>query len=135
MGSKYAIEDQLEEGETTNGFEITFEGGQVEVTNETKMIAGYKCKKAIFSSGDAEDDFKTDVWFTEDIANANEKSPLPGMPMEYDVNIEGIEMHYAVTKVTKGGVSATAFDVPAGYTKKTMQEFQEMMAPAEMEQH
>lgn len=135
MGSKYAVEDQLQEGESQGSFEFSFEGGKVELTNETKMIAGYHCKKAIFTSGDDGDTFKTEVWYAEEINNSDGKSPIPGMPMEYSMKVEGVEMHYVVTKVTKGNVSDSDFAIPAGYTKKTMQEFQELMSPAELEQH
>jgi GLPGLI family protein len=135
MGSKYAIEDQLEEGETQNNLEFSFEGGKVEMTNETKTIAGYKCKKALFTSGDPEDTFSTEVWFTEDIASNDAKSSIPGMPMEYNMSVEGIEMHYLVTSVAKGGVSNSIFEIPAGYSKMTMAEFQNMMAPGQIDQH
>lgn len=126
MGQKLALtadlsnEDGEEDGETT-----------VEVTKETKEIAGYKCKKALVTSPDGT---MLEVWFTEDLPainnpNASFSTKIKGFPMQYNVNNEaaGMSMTMTVNKVEKKEIADTEFEIPEGYEEMTMEEFQEQM--------
>jgi len=123
-----AAKDQAERGEY-----------DVKITDETKKIAGYKCKKAIvtFKNGDKN---TTEVWFTNELDAANSTRDsykgIPGFMMEYATEQKGMhgsmKMKLTCTKVEKIPVSDDMFKIPDGYTVMTrdemMQQFQKRKA-------
>lgn len=88
-------------------------------TNETKMIAGFLCKKMIATKvSDTTAVF--DVYFTEDIGSekGNELTPykeIKGMPMDYRVMRLGLELHFVATSAKKEIVKDTDFEIPSYY--------------------
>jgi GLPGLI family protein len=96
--------------------------------DETKEIAGYKCKKAEITYNN-EDEVMI-VYYTEEINTKDTKSQykgLKGFPMQYEINNEGIKMVMTVKEVKKEKVSASEFTIPKGYEVMTMEEFQNKM--------
>ena len=93
-------------------------GIQYEFQNETKVIAGYNCKKAI---GTLRDGSKIVVYYTEDIkpyAPGYEYAftNLPGLPLEYEMSTGNITVRYRASSVQTTPISASKFDLPkAGY--------------------
>jgi hypothetical protein len=97
----------------------------VTVTTETKVIAGYTCKKATVKYKDGEEG---EIWFCPELnrpASASWNKPYPsinGMVMEYTIvkksQIGDITMVMTVTEVSKEAVDKTRFDAPPGKWKE-----------------
>jgi hypothetical protein len=125
MGQKFAIKQTREEIEKENA---DAPKGSINVTNETKNIAGYNCKKAIVTTD--EDGVKTtfEVWFTEEIGSkdANFDNPLykdiNGVLLEFSLKTPQIAMKFSATSVEKKTVPAKDFEIPADYTLTTQEE-------------
>lgn len=89
--------------------------------DETKEILGYTCKKAIIDAGSKEEMV---FWYTEEIAPKklapDMPQSLPGIPLEYSMKTQGMDMNFVVTDISFEPVDASMFnlDIPAGY--KTM---------------
>ncbi len=88
-------------------------------TTETKMIAGYKCKKAIAKSvdGKAPD---VDLYYTDDIRleDPNWATPfktISGVLMQYRISKYGFYMEFTAQKVTDEKVDDALFTLPADY--------------------
>ncbi|MFY9308786.1 MAG: hypothetical protein WAQ28_06990 [Bacteroidia bacterium] len=89
---------------------------EIKPTNETKMIAGYKCKKAIVNVK-GEEPVQYDIYYTNeiDIKNSNFSNPyykLDGVLMEYRMKKFDLEMQFTATSVTKEAVDDAIFEVP-----------------------
>lgn len=128
MGSKFAIKmtaDDIEkEKEKMNG-NIKMD---VRITNETKNIAGYTCKKAIASSRDGGD---ITIYFTNDIIAKNQGfsdqyKGVDGFPMEYQMAQNGMNMKFTAKSVTKEKVDAAKFIIPKDYKLTTKEELAKM---------
>jgi len=125
MGQKFAIKQTAQEIEKKNAQQPK---GIVNVTNETKSIAGYNCKKAIVTSD--EDGVKStfEVWFTEELGgkDANFDNPLykdiNGVMLEFLIKTPQITMKLSATSVEKKAVSAKDFEIPTDYTLTTQEE-------------
>ena len=99
------------------------------LTDETKTIAGYNCKKAIAKMADG----KTfNVYYTPDLVVANKEynptfTNLPGLAMEYEIESGNMKFKFAVTKVSFDPVQVSKFDFPKlGYRVMTYEENQQM---------
>jgi GLPGLI family protein len=123
MGQKTAMKQTIESGASTSAFGFEVEGGTFQTTSETKIIAGYKCFKGIYTFP-SETESSVIIWYTNDITNPDFGSDVPGMIMEYTMKMEGITMQFTVTAVTKQTVPDSLFEIPAGYNIKTEEEFQ-----------
>jgi len=125
MGQKYAIKQTAQDIEKENAGQPK---GTVNVTNETKNIAGYTCKKAIVTSD--EDGVKStfEVWFTDELGgkDANFDDPLykdiNGVMLEFIIKNPQFSMKLSTTSVEKKAVSAKDFEIPADYTLTTKEE-------------
>lgn len=103
----------------------------VTLSKETKTIAGYKCKKAVLLD---EEGNEITYWYTDKIkANTkgqdNFNNKIPGFPLEYSVNNEGMLMTFTATVVEKkldNKSALFAIEIPAGYQKMTYEEFSSM---------
>jgi GLPGLI family protein len=71
------------------------------ITNETKEILGYKCRKAIFIRTVPRGEFEVSAWFTTDIpipfGPANYTGQLPGLILE----LSDVNAVYTATNVEK----------------------------------
>ena len=125
MGQKYAIKQTQQDIEKENADQPK---GTVNVTNETKSIAGYTCKKAIVTT--EEDGVKStfEVWFTEELGGkeANFDNPIykdiNGVMLEFIIKTPQITMKLSTTSVEKKAVSAKDFEIPADYPLTTKEE-------------
>jgi GLPGLI family protein len=125
MGKKTAIESTMD-AQPPKGEELP--DYDVEVTNETKMILGYKCTKAIMT---AEDGTVMTGWFTKEIAAPTEgqkyyNAQMPGFPLSFNVTMDGMNVQIMATAFDKKAPAKSVFDmkVPEGYEVQTMEEFQ-----------
>lgn len=130
MGQKYAVNTTEEEmKEEMDAFETT-----VDVTAETKEIAGYKCKKAVVTVKDIKSgsEFTLSSWFTNelDIEDMNMINPMfkdiDGTMLQYEVEANGMTMMFTATDVDKGNVSKSEFEVPEDFKQVTKEELQSM---------
>jgi GLPGLI family protein len=125
MGQKYAIKSTAEEIEKENAKEPA---PTVEVTKETKVIAGYTCKKAIVSVNDDGTVTKFDVYFTNELGpkEANFDNPLykdiDGVMMEFSMKTPQITMVFSATSVEKKSISGKEFEIPSEYKVITKEE-------------
>ena len=128
MGNKWAMKEQLTE-EDMPGMNLEFEGTELDFSDETRIIAGQTCKKVTIRAPKEEgmeEPFVMVMWYAPGISLENQKSPIPGTPMEYEMSINGITMRYQVTSVKKEPVSDSQFVIPADYPVKTKEEVEKM---------
>lgn len=102
----------------------------IKYTNETKVIAGYKCKKAEITEKGGKG-IVINVFYTEEIP-ANGTKPvykgLKGFPLEYSVNQGGMDMRFTAKSISKETVADSKFEIPKeGYTETTLEELQKTM--------
>lgn len=97
----------------------------IEYTKETKTILGYVCKKAIIKAKDNKrnDTIEYVVWYTDKIpnkmknsnngnnGNISELSKIPGMPMEYSFDLQGIKVTVTVTDINYDPVPDEIFNI------------------------
>ncbi|MRG46179.1 hypothetical protein GFS24_13740 [Chitinophaga sp. SYP-B3965] len=106
-----------------------YQGTQFTDQNETREIAGYKCRKAI---GKNEDGTTFDVFYTMDILPENRFynrrfMNLKGIPLEFEIIIKaGSKMRAVATKVDLSPVPASTFDEPKGYKEITQDELKKI---------
>lgn len=129
MGQQFAIESSYEEIQKEFEREPEVE---IEITDETKEIAGYNCKKIIIrvinSKGETSDE--NYAWFTEDLdvnpnLNFSQKffEGVNGLLMEYQMDMSGgMMMKFTATEVEKKKISPKDFKIPEGYKKVTREE-------------
>lgn len=106
---------------------------KVEITNETKEIAGYMCTKAIVTQNDNGEELKFSIFYTEEIGNPemNFDNPLfekiPGAMLEFEIETgRDQRMKMEAISVKKTNISDAEFEVPEGYEKKTSAEIRQM---------
>lgn len=129
MIGQNAIKTTTEELEKENPEKPKYE---VELVNETKTIEGYSCKKAILTD---EEGNESVFWYTEEI-NISKKGQsylnedVPGFPMQYDLNNNGMKMTMVVSslekKLDKKSASLFEMTIPEGYKEMTMEELKSM---------
>lgn len=102
-----------------------YTGVSFTITNETKTILGYNCKKAI---GKLSDGNTFTVWYTPDLVPENNEyqtanKDLPGLAMQYETSMGNMNVVYTVSKISFAPVPASKFDLPkTGYRVMTYAE-------------
>ena len=106
-----------------------YEGIKFADTDETKVIAGYTCTKAIAILPDGS---TFTVYYTKDILPENREyeyqfRTLPGLPLEYEMNQGKLKIKYTVSQINLNPVPASKFDIPkSGYREMTYEESKKM---------
>jgi GLPGLI family protein len=104
----------------------------VELLDETKTIEGYLCKKAVLSD---ENGGESIFWYTEEIEISKVgqtylNKEVPGFPMQYDLNNNGLKMTMTVSKfekkLDKNIKSLFDMNIPEGYKTLTLEELEKM---------
>jgi hypothetical protein len=91
----------------------------IEKLPETKLIAGYTCKKARVSfANNASPAF--DIWYTKElnIENPNWSNPyheIDGVLMEYQLKRYGLELRFNAVSVSKASIDESIFTLPSEY--------------------
>lgn len=102
-----------------------YEGIRFTSTGETKMLAGYNCKKAV---ANLKDGSSFVVFYTEDIIPENNNynsqfSNLKGLPLEYELTQGKLTIRYVVSQVNLNPVPVSKFDIPkTGYREMSYEE-------------
>ncbi len=128
MGKKQAIKTTKSDAENEKKSEGDYD---VKITDETKTIAGYKCKKAIINFKDKKaNEGTTIIWFTNELEATNSEKyswkGIDGYMMEFSVDQRGLGMKFSCTEVKKQAVSDDLFEIPEGYTIMTTEEMKKM---------
>lgn len=125
MGQKFAIRSTWEEIQKEMSAEAK---GQVQLTSETKMIAGYNCKKAIVKVDDKGTKYTYDVFYTNELgpkdANFDNAvyADIDGVLLEFSMKTPQFTMKFTAASVEKKVISSKDFDIPADYTLTTQEE-------------
>ncbi len=131
MGKKVAIRkntDELELGRKKyNDLKITF-------SEETKEIAGYKCKKAMVlvnaAAFNGPNTFT--VFYTEELGNIGINysdelfNQIHGVMLQYEINTRGLLMKFLATEVSKKDIDDDEFSIPSDYKETTQDALNKM---------
>jgi hypothetical protein len=129
MGNKYKIKSNPQKDEKPSDVSVKY-------LDETKEIAGYKCKKAQITFKDkSASDIVTNIYFTEEISNymgndsrSSQFKEIKGMPLEYEMKAErGMKLKMTAKTVSKEKISDSKFDIPSDYKETTVEEMQKEM--------
>jgi GLPGLI family protein len=129
MGQKYLIKmneaDLKKEKESAPVTTIKY-------LDETKEIAGYKCKKAEVTMKTKDGKEETFiVFYTEEIPTNDLKNTfegLKGFPLEYTISQSGVKMTFTTKTIVKEPVPDAKFElVKDGYKETTLEELQKSM--------
>jgi len=102
-----------------------YEGITFTYFEEFKIIAGYKCQKAV---GKLADGNSFTVYFTKDLVPVNRdfqylNKNLPGLAMQYEASLGKTMVIYTVASINFNPVPLTKFDLPkSGYRVMTYEE-------------
>lgn len=127
MGNKMAIkmtEEDMKANEPKTEPTVT-------LMNDTKEIAGYKCKKAEIKLNDAENTVTT-VYYAPELGNRDmnwQKSTMKGIdgfPMEFETRQQGMTMKFVVKSVSKEDVADSKFSIPSDYKETSKEDLQKM---------
>lgn len=125
MNEKYVYD-----GKSAFGYN-EYLGMEIEFVNETKMIAGFKCKKANINFKDGEFEnfsiYYTDEFKVTDPNFFNPFKTIPGVCMEYRYEMFGITTSLIATKFENIEVEDEDFIVPAGYNRVSKEEMEEVI--------
>lgn len=95
-----------------------YDGIVFENTNDTAVIAGYNCIKAIAKLKDGSSFW---VYYTKDLVILNKDydqtfKNLPGLALQYEYESGKLKFKYTVDKIDLSPVSSAKFDIPkSGY--------------------
>ena len=130
MGQKFAMKitsDEIEK-ELEDQPDI-----DINVTSETKEIAGYSCKKAIVKVKDGKDETEMVVYFTKELGtggiNYNNNpvfKDIDGVMLEYAIAEKEINMTFTAISVDKKKISDSEFEIPDGYKEISASELKNM---------
>ncbi len=101
---------------------------KIEFTEETKEIAGYKCKKANVTWGS----YTFSVYYTDEIKidEPNWNNPFPeidGVLLEYQYEMFDIKTKVTATGVIKEKVPSEVFEIPEGYKNVSKKEMEDVI--------
>lgn len=101
-----------------------------EETAETKVIAGYTCKKVkVAKASDPTKFFEayyTDEMGPESVNDLSPYSGIKGMLMQYRLSKMGLEMEFTAKSVKKAEIPDNTFEIPQNFkmiSKEEMQKF------------
>jgi GLPGLI family protein len=106
---------------------------KVTLLEEQKVIQGYSCKKGLLTDSTGNDFV---FWYTDEIIASKGGqdyliNEIPGFPLEYEINNQGLKMVMKATSIKKGLDKAEkkkmfSLKIPEGYQEMTMEELQGM---------
>jgi GLPGLI family protein len=126
MGNKIAVkmtEEDIKKRKEKEGKQDY----DIKLTDETKEIAGYKCKKAVVTNKDG----SFDLYYTDQIAYKNgdwvsDFKGIDGFPLQYKITNNNLTMQMNAKSVSKEKVEDSMFKIPDDYKPMTSEELQKM---------
>jgi hypothetical protein len=91
----------------------------IEHTDETKVIAGYECKKVIITDKDGN---QGEAYYTEELTFTNpymlspESQGIEGTMLAFSMNMLNAEISLIASEVYIGEIDEIRFEVPEGYS-------------------
>jgi hypothetical protein len=125
MGQKFAIVSTWEEIQKDMELESK---GTIQLTDETKKVAGYNCKKAIVTVDDKGTKYTFDVYYSGELGprGANFDNPvykdIDGVLLEFSMKTPQFTMKFTAATIEKKSISSKDFDIPSDYTLTTKEE-------------
>jgi hypothetical protein len=138
MGNKYAIKQTKAEMDKEEAkMKDKPADPKIEYVNETKMIAGYECKKAIVTVVDKDKkESKVEIWYSDKFENPNKEGKgrgmsvmkgLKGVPFEYSTTMGPMKIKMVAKEVSTEPVADSKFVLSTeGYKIMTMDELKSM---------
>jgi GLPGLI family protein len=127
MGHNYAVKrnDSLKKIAESNAPKIEY----IDSSSATKQIAGYTCKKAKISISMPNNggSMTSDLYYAPDLPYADPQGQfkgLKGMPMEYSINMSGLNITISAKLVEKKPLADSLFTVPSGYKEMDINQMQ-----------
>lgn len=102
-----------------------YDGIDFEPTNETMVIYGYNCKKAVAK---LKDGTTFTVYYTTELNASNkdydyEFKKLPGIALQYEGQTKNMKFKYTISKISIESVPSSKFDIPkSGYRVMSYEE-------------
>ena len=126
MGNKIAVkmnEDDIRKRKEKEGKQDY----DIKITDETKEVAGYKCKKAVVTGKDG----SFDLYYTDQIEYKNgdwisDFKGIDGFPLKYKITNNNLTMQMDAKSVTKEKVEDSMFKIPEDYKSMTAEDLQKM---------
>lgn len=102
----------------------------IDLLDETKVIAGYECRKARYTILKQGKQVTFEVFYTPDLpSEANTQfTGLNGYPMQYAIESDGITMTYTAKSVSEEKVDKSLGEIPEGYEQMSYSEFMKMIS-------
>ncbi len=133
MGQKYAIDNSS--SKTSEEQKKMMDATTVTITNETKKIAGYTCKKAIIvilPTASNKDTLNMEMWFTNELSInknfvASSMNKIDGAVLEFTIKQNKMDIKLSAKSVVKQSVEDSLFLIPADYKKTTSEEMMKSM--------
>jgi len=106
---------------------------KIKLLEETKVVAGYTCKKAEVTTKDEYDeDVTVAVYYCEELGSkalnfSDDFKDINGLPMEYQVKSENWTEVHTVKSVEKKKIKDVSFMVPADAEELTAEQKQQFM--------
>lgn len=99
--------------------------------DETKDIAGYKCKKSMVNIYNPEN-YSFDIYYTDELKlkYPNINSPfkdIQGVLMEFQMEINNIEMKLTFNNINTDKIHDSVFNIPEGYHNISKAEMEEIL--------
>jgi len=125
---KFAIKSKLSE---TNVDSLRKYDTEVDLVNETKIIAGYECKKAVITWIPRDtalgEELIFNVYYSTELGDektneGGQFAEIPGMLIEFQQILGKMIMKYSATTIKKGGVKEADFLIPTDYKVVTPEE-------------
>ena len=121
MGSKFSVKmdksDLEKEMKSKENTKVAFQA-------DTKLIAGYICKKAIVTIQTPEGEKTMDTWFTNELKIKNsfgsQIDGIEGFLMEFYTNQNGMSMKMKARSLDFTSINDSEFIIPEGYTPFNM---------------
>ncbi len=126
--SKILVKSELTQSQIDSLTIPVTEGYYIDYSSsETKTVAGYKAKKAIFHifNEDGEDKPMT-FWYTDEMGPAVNPifNGLKGIALEYTIDLgEGKQLTLTATEIKSGKVKSVDMLLPSGYEELSEEEF------------
>jgi len=128
---KFAIKQKLSEIRSKRDSAKVYDI-EIDLVNETKVIAGYECKKAVVTFTPLDTTYEElilNMYYSPELGDENtnkgtEFEGVPGLLLEF-YNVMGkMRIKYVATEIKKGGVKEADFLIPTDYKIVTKEELQ-----------
>lgn len=126
FGQKMAIQTSMDEIQKELSESPNY---TVTVTDETKDILGYTCKKAVVKSDEGTEMY---VYYTDELGDGStyfddaQFKDIKGLMLEFEMPDASMSMKFTAVDIEKKNIDDSEFEIPEGYQVKTKDEVKSM---------